>query len=129
MPTIISVGKAVAIMHNMATAHRRSGCLGEIRMQVAAELRQENGENAEQEDGFEKHLPSGYGVWGPPLDDYAYYGAVPGHDSGPLDERSPQYIIAAEQEATDTASYYELCAYLTELVYENRGQFLAPYLS
>jgi len=128
MPTIMNVGKAVAITHNMATAHRRSGYLGQMRMQVAAERRQENGKNAEQEDGSQEHPPSGHGVWGPPLDEDADNGAVPGHDNGPLVEGSPQYIIAAEQEATDTASHYELRADLTEHVYENRGQLLAPDL-
>jgi len=126
--TISNLGKAVAIMHNMATAHRRSGYLGQMRMQVAAELRQENRENAEKEDGFEEHLSSGHGVWGPPLNEDADDGAVPGHDNGPLVEGSPQYIIAAEQEATDAASHYDLCADLTKHVYENRGQFLAPSL-
>jgi len=128
MPTIISEGKAVAIMHNIAAAHRRSGHWGQVRMQVAAKLKQKIGENAEQEDEFEERPTSGHGVWRPPLDEIADDRAAPGHDSGPLVKGSPQYIIATEQQATDTTSYYELRASLTEHVYENGGQLLAPYL-
>jgi len=115
-------------MHNIATAHRRSGYWVQVRMQVTAKLKQEIGENAEQEDGFEERPTSGHGVWRPLLDKIADDRAVPGHDSGPLVKGSPQYIIATEQKATDTTSYCELRANLTEHVYENGGQLLAPYL-
>lgn len=128
MPTIINVGKAVAIMHNMATAHRRSGYLGQMRMEAAAELRQENGESSGNEDGFEEHPAPDHGVWGPPLDEDGADGAVLGHDDGPLVEGTPQYIIAAEQEATDVAAHHDLREDLTEHVYKDRGHLLEPYL-